>query len=177
MNGRRTPSIPARRGRQHGAVLVIGLIFLAVLSLLGVGAYSMATQEERMSGNTRERLRAFEAAEASLRDCESILTNAGGLPAFDGTGGAYTAVQANLPQWFETIDWRNDAAVRVMPTAVAGVAVQPRCIVERVEDIEVRPEVGTLRPRETLTVYRVTAVGFGANVTTSAQVQTTYVRP
>ncbi|HXF46724.1 MAG TPA: PilX N-terminal domain-containing pilus assembly protein [Burkholderiaceae bacterium] len=163
--------------RQRGTVLVVGLIFLAMLSLLGVAAYSMATQEERMSGNARERLRAFEAAEGSLRDCESILTSAGGLPAFDGTGGAYTAEPANQPQRFETIDWHNDAAVRVMPAAIADVAVQPRCIIERVGDIEVRPEVGTLRPRETLTVYRVTAVGFGANATTTAQVQTTYVRP
>ena len=31
--------------RQRGAVLVIGLIFLAMLTLMGVAAYSVATQE------------------------------------------------------------------------------------------------------------------------------------
>lgn len=165
--------------RERGAVLVVGLIFLVMLSLLGVAAYSVATQEERMSGNTRERIRSFEGAEASLRDCESLLTGAGGLPAFDGSGGAYTAPAADQTQIFETIDWTNDAAVRVLPAgaAIPGVALQPRCIVERVQDIEVRPEIGTLKPRETLTVYRITAVGYGANDRTMTQVQTTYVRP
>src|SRR5690606_4186533 len=103
------------------------------------------------------RIRSFEGAEASLRDCESLLTGAGGLPAFDGSGGAYTAPAADQTQIFETIDWTNDAAVRVLPAgaAIPGVALQPRCIVERVQDIEVRPEIGTLKPRETLTVYRI----------------------
>lgn len=167
------------RQRQRGAVLVVGLIFLVMLSLLGVAAYSMATQEERMSGNTRDRLRAFEGAEASLRDCESLLTAAAGLPAFDGSGGAYTARSADQPQWYETIDWKDGASARVMPAAagISGVALPPRCIVERMQDIEVRPEVGALRPRETLTVYRITAVGYGAHASTAAQVQTTYVRP
>jgi type IV pilus assembly protein PilX len=132
-----------------------------------------------MSGNTRERIRSFEGAEASLRDCESLLTGAGGLPAFDGTGGAYTATAADQAQVFETLNWKNSASVRVIPSGagVSGVALQPRCIVERVQDIEVRPEIGTLRPRETLTVYRITAVGYGANASTWTQVQTTYVRP
>ena len=57
-----------KRANQRGAVLVVGLIFLAMLSLMGVAAYSVATQEEKMAGNTRDKLRAFEAAEASLRD-------------------------------------------------------------------------------------------------------------
>lgn len=177
--GRRPTAAGQRIQRQRGAVLVVGLIFLVMLSLLGVTAYSMATQEERMSGNTRERLRAFEGAEASLRDCESVLTSAGGLPVFNGSGGMYVAPAADQPQTYETIDWTTDANVRVMPaaTGINDVARQPRCIVERVGDIEVRPEIGALRPRETLTVYRITAVGYGANAGTSAQVQTTYVRP
>lgn len=170
---------PASGVRQRGAVLVVGLIFLAMLSLMGVAAYSVATQEERMSGNTRDRLRAFEAAEASLRDCESVLTSAGGLPAFDGTGGMYTAPAPHLPQQYEMsmTDWKDASKVRTIPTPLPDASIQPRCIVERVADIEVRPEVGELRARETLTVYRATAVGFGVQPSTTAQVQSTYVRP
>lgn len=177
--GRWPTAAGQRIPHQRGAVLIVGLIFLAMLSLMGVAAYSVATQEERMSGNTRERLRAFEGAEASLRDCESVLTSAGGLPAFNGSGGMYVAPAADQPQTYETIDWTTDANVRVMPAAagINDVARQPRCIVERVDDIEVRPEVGELKPRETLTVYRITAVGYGANRATQVQVQTTYVRP
>jgi type IV pilus assembly protein PilX len=169
----------AKASGQRGAVLVVGLIFLAMLSLMGVAAYSAATQEERMSGNTRDRIRAFEAAEASLRDCESVLAAVGGgLPAFDGTGGMYTAPAPDQLQAYETVDWKNAAQVRVIPTPLADVSIQPRCIVEQVIDIEVPPEVRVAGSLPTnLTVYRITAVGFGANASTSASVQSMYVRP
>jgi type IV pilus assembly protein PilX len=169
----------AKASCQRGAVLVVGLIFLAMLSLMGVAAYSAATQEERMSGNTRDRIRAFEAAEASLRDCESVLAAVGGgLPAFDGTGGMYTAPAPDQLQAYETVDWKNAAQVRVIPTPLADVSIQPRCIVEQVIDIEVPPEVRVAGSLPTnLTVYRITAVGFGANTNTSASVQSMYVRP
>jgi len=51
-------SKPNQRSNQRGAVLVVGLIFLAMLTLMGVAAYSVATQEEKMAGNSRDRLRA-----------------------------------------------------------------------------------------------------------------------
>jgi type IV pilus assembly protein PilX len=169
----------AKASGQRGAVLVVGLIFLAMLSLMGVAAYSAATQEERMSGNTRDRIRAFEAAEASLRDCESVLAAVGGgLPAFDGTGGMYTAPAPDQLQVYETVNWKNAAQVRVIPTPLADVSIQPRCVVEQVIDIEVPPEVRTAGNRpDTLTVYRITAMGFGANANTSATVQSMFVRP
>lgn len=166
---------------QRGTVLIIGLIFLAMLSLLGVAAYSVATQEERMSGNTRERIRAFESAEASLRDCESVLVTQGALPAFDGSGGAYTAPAPDQPQTYEASgwNWKDDAKVRVMPTgaSISGVALQPRCILERVDQIPINEGPNEGQPLKFLVVYRVTAVGYGANSGTSTLVQTTYVRP
>lgn len=169
------------RARQGGAVLVVGLIFLAVLSLLGVAAHSIGTQEERMSGNTRERVRAFQGAEASLRDCESLLQfDVAALPTFNGTGGAYTAAAADQPQVYETVNWKNDSAARVLANApVEGVALQPRCIVEEVGDIERRVSDGRGGPglRETMKVYRITATGFGASTATASTVQITFVRP
>lgn len=167
--------------RERGAVLVVGLIFLAMLSLLGVAAHSVATQEERMSGNTRERVRAFQGAEASLRDCEALILPTAVLPTFtNNTGGFYVAKAVSEKQYFESIDWTSAAAVRVLPSgaAITGVARQPRCIVEEIGDIfvNVGGAVG-LAQKETLKVYRITAVGYGANGNTSAQVQTTYIRP
>lgn len=172
-----SPPPPMRR--QHGAALVVGLILLVVMTLLGVSAYLIATQQERMAGNTRDRLRAFEAAETALRDCESVLARVGGLPAFDGNGGMYTARPSSDAQLFETLDWSNDAAVRVLARPLADVAVQPRCIVERVMDIEVRPEGGAVSGPQTMqlaTVYRTTAVGYGTHASSVARVQSTYRR-
>ncbi|MFA5242199.1 MAG: pilus assembly protein [Sulfuricella sp.] len=57
-------------GLQSGAALVTGLIFLVILTLLGVTAMQTSTMEERMSGNARDRNIALQAAEAALRDAE-----------------------------------------------------------------------------------------------------------
>ena len=56
--------------RQRGAALVIGLIFLVLLTLIGVAAMQATTLEERMAGNNRDRNVAFQATEVTLRDGE-----------------------------------------------------------------------------------------------------------
>jgi type IV pilus assembly protein PilX len=176
-----TPSTQRHGGasRERGAVLVVGLIFIAVLALLGTAAYTVATQEERMSGNSRDRIRAFEAAEASARDCESLLTGATPLPAFNGTGGMYVAPPVTDAPKFEVVDWTDDSAVRVLAASVADVARQPRCIVEEMLVLEARPEGGAVSGPQARTeerFYRVTAVGYGTNPNASMTVQTTYRR-
>ena len=172
-----------RPARQRGAALVVGLIFLAMLSLMGVAAYMVANQEERMSGNTRDRIRAFEAAEASLRDCEALLGGFGTLPNFNGANGMYEAPAFGDPQIYETIDWKA-GSVRVIPQvggapAIPDVALQPRCIIERVGEIEVRDLRGARSmPQEVTieTIYRITALGYGTNPSTAVNLQTMFRR-
>lgn len=53
---------------QRGAVLIVSLMFLVILTMLGVTAMSGTTMEERMAGNTRDAAAALQAAEAALRD-------------------------------------------------------------------------------------------------------------
>jgi type IV pilus assembly protein PilX len=171
-------------GRQRGAALVVGLIFLSMLSLMAVAAYMVATQEERMAGNTRDRLRAFEAAEASLRDCESLLRPGAILPDFNGSNGMYQAPAFGSAQVYETVDWLDDSLVRSLPQvggadAIPDVARQPRCIVERIGEIEVR-RLSDERsgPMEVTveTIFRITATGYGTNVNTTVNLQTMFRR-
>jgi Tfp pilus assembly protein PilX len=56
--------------KQTGFVLVTSLVFLIVLSLLGVMALRGSLFEERMSANDRDRATAREYAEMALRDAE-----------------------------------------------------------------------------------------------------------
>src|SRR3954468_22751465 len=56
------------RGRQNGAVLIVSLLFLVILTILGITAMSGTTLEHRMAGNTRDQAIAMQAAEAALRD-------------------------------------------------------------------------------------------------------------
>ncbi|MDO8903742.1 PilX N-terminal domain-containing pilus assembly protein [Hydrogenophaga sp.] len=55
---------------QHGFVLITSLIFLIVLSILGVMAMRGSLFEERMAANDRDRALAREYAEMALRDAE-----------------------------------------------------------------------------------------------------------
>ena len=54
--------------QQRGVVLLVSLLFLVVLTLLGIAASRMVTSEERQSRYLREYNTAFQAAEAALRD-------------------------------------------------------------------------------------------------------------
>ncbi|WP_201067807.1 MULTISPECIES: pilus assembly PilX family protein [Thiorhodovibrio] len=51
---------------QAGVVLVIGLIFLLVMTIIGVTAVTNSTFQERMARNTSERRTVFQAAESAL---------------------------------------------------------------------------------------------------------------
>ena len=60
----RTPA----RHRQSGAVLVVALLFLMIITMLGVTSLQSTTAEERMAGNARDQNNSLQAAEAALRD-------------------------------------------------------------------------------------------------------------
>jgi len=52
--------------RQRGIALVVALIFLLMLTILGVSAMNTSALEGRMAGNTQENNRAFQGAESAL---------------------------------------------------------------------------------------------------------------
>ena len=62
--------------RQHGVALITSLIFLVILTMLGLSVVNSTTAEEKMSRNTRDADVAFAAAEAALRDAELHITGA-----------------------------------------------------------------------------------------------------
>lgn len=56
------PSFP----NQHGMALIMALVILLILTILGVTAMTTSSLEEKMSGNTQEQNRAFQAAESGI---------------------------------------------------------------------------------------------------------------
>lgn len=53
--------------KQQGAVLIVALVFLVILTIAGVTAMRFATIEERMAGNIQFRNQAFQIAQSELR--------------------------------------------------------------------------------------------------------------
>lgn len=67
-------SSPFRIRSQRGASLIVGLMLLAVLSILVVAAVSVTILQERMAGNMRDQALAFQRGEGSLVIAEGIMT-------------------------------------------------------------------------------------------------------
>jgi type IV pilus assembly protein PilX len=63
--------------RQNGAALVTSLIFLTVLTILGMTSMGTSLLENRMAGNSRDRNLAFQSAEMGLRDAELFIRDSG----------------------------------------------------------------------------------------------------
>ncbi len=161
--------------QQRGATLFTALIFLIMLSLLGLNVAQMSTLEERMSGNARNRELAFQAGESAIEHVAQNLAAGETIRALipapaDTTSGTVTAaglrainvcLPNNVNYWngngapdcngtTQTFAWSNTTA-RTPSHTLNQVASQPMYIVERL------PNDGTTEK------YRVTARGVGGD--------------
>lgn len=60
--------------KQNGFVLISSLIFLVIMTLLGVAMFKGYTMDQMMGGNLREKNRSFDAAQAALHNAEYWLS-------------------------------------------------------------------------------------------------------
>lgn len=175
--------------KEQGLSLVLVMIFLVILSGLGITAMQSSTFSARIARNESDRNLAFQAAEAALRDAENDIfyrrfdrtpcsaATAGcraepfeGLLNFNTTclnGLCDTVGAAAATAFWETASiWGTSGnsvayGTRTGAPALPVVARQPRYLIE---GFQIGLDGGT--------VYRVTAVGFGANDTTQIMLQT-----
>lgn len=146
---------------QRGVTLVMSLIFLMILTLLGIWSATNNGLQERMAGNSRNRDLALQSAEAALTYAEHTLTT-WRSGTFDGSQTGfltYDATRAN-----DVAYWRTDSSWTSVLQTPAGtvnqVAEQPKYIVEKM------PAVGTVE------YYRVTARGIGGESNSVVILQT-----
>lgn len=62
-------------GFQRGTALIMSMVILMILTILGITAMGTASLEEKMSGNTQEATRAFQAAESGLNQAFNTAGN------------------------------------------------------------------------------------------------------
>lgn len=108
------PRLPGPASRQRGAILVVVLMFLTVLTILAVAAFSSGAAEEKMARNIRDHNIAFQAAEAALQDARMDLLglgSSGTKRTIDTTSNFTTECTAGLcakwnvaqtPYWLDT---------------------------------------------------------------------------
>lgn len=168
--------------QQQGAVLVIGLIMLLLLTVIGMASIRGTDLQERMAGNARDHNLAFQASEAAVRSAENYLSAASIAPYAAGAGYHQDLTGAASPPLWTPADWNTKEAVKIADNTLKGISEQPKYVIEQLE-ISISPgNLGSAVDQQSLDsmaereVYRITARGLGGTKDSEALIQTTFIR-
>lgn len=144
--------------QQKGAVLIVALVMLLLITMASIAAIRSSTLDERMAGNARDRDKALQAAEAAVRTCLQRLVV--DLPS-TYTGTILAPATTGSENWEIDTNWAGGSANSVAIDIVdAGLAAAPRCMVERLG--------------ASGTNYRVTGRAVGGSDSSVVIIQATY---
>ncbi len=173
--------------KQSGAVLVVSLIILLLLTMLGVTSMESTVLQEKMAGNSNDYNRALQAAEVGLREGENWISDLSSAPAASGSptstevwfldGPAETGYTT---MWWDhvhqaDVDWWPNNAVQSTAT-LENVTTEPYYVNEELSFVKDSLTVGTSADTSGRSVFRVTSRGSGGNDLTVVLLQSTYSR-
>ena len=124
-----TLSKTSSRKTQGGAVLAVSLVFLVILTLVGVSAMQNTMLEEKMAGNVKDRNLAFQNAESAIREAELFIEGVVSLGNFTGSGGLYGLTDAE-PDFGATATW-NTTGNHVQSSSDFGAYTSPRYFIKQ----------------------------------------------
>jgi type IV pilus assembly protein PilX len=162
------------RKHQSGVVLFVALMLLLILSMIGVTVARMQTVEERMARNDNNGQLAAQAAEAALRNAETVLGNAPTVGTFAGDTAGYYAVSPTTGSLIPSLNWNDPTKVSTYTgpalTAVPAAVRTPRVAMELMgygavpgDDLSTPPPT-----------YRVTVQALNAEGNPSVMLQSIY---
>lgn len=172
------------RARQQGAIMVVTLVLLVILTMIGVTVARMQTVEERMSRNQQNRDLAMQASEAALRNAEAAVLDAIYTDFAQNTNGLFTLIPANgsiidqiyagtAPAAGNVISYTGPALTKV------PLAQQPQFVIESLPPVAMPGDnlgqVGAANnPVPPVKIYRVTARAVGGDGTATVTLQSIY---
>jgi len=164
-------------GRERGAVLVVSLFLLVVLTLLGVTSMQGTTMETRIASNREDRATAFMAAEAALREGEQSVQALTSAPTpVDATCAANCDVWApgalfgDYDDYLDPTLWA-DGRIPAATAPLVGVASAPIYAIEFARFIPDNLNIGGGGQVSGRYFYQVTARGEGQSATAQAVLQ------
>jgi type IV pilus assembly protein PilX len=184
------PGAPFGPGRtQRGTALVVALLFLVLLSLLGMSSMSATTLEEKMSTNSQDQNAAMQAAEAALRDAQADLQNTNTTNRVVAvTNFNATCSQALCAECAQSLCTQPAPAANALNNPLASaflgqftglvtgafstLAQQPRYVIELLTALP--PQTPTPPAGQAVRNFRITAKGYGHNANTVVVLQTVY---
>jgi type IV pilus assembly protein PilX len=152
--------------RENGAVLVVGLVILVLMTLLGVTAMQVNGLEEKMAGNYRDQNLAFQAAEATLIEGQNfVLTHPTDAAVYNGANGLLNISDLE-PANFFTYNWTDANSQKTSDsfTQALGLTENPRYIIKK------------LSQNGDKTFFKITARAQGKSPGTQIILQVHYIR-
>lgn len=167
-----------RPHRQRGAVLVVSLIMLLIVTLIAVSSMQGTIMEEKMAGNTRDRNLAFQTAESALREAEFYVDGLASMGSFSGSGGLYGLTDSE-PDYASQTTW-SDATNHVVGSASYGSYAAPKYFIKHFTTV--KGSAGALnmsgygdnKGSGDLTVFTVTARSTGASAESAEVILRSY---
>jgi len=178
------------RIRQQGAILIVSMLLLLVMTLLGITAVSTSTLEEKMASNNRQRQLAFQSASSALRDAETWLRTTISSVAqfevkFNGAPDELYWVRQPTPgddvravpmDIYDGYAWAADNSLEPATSVVTGDQNPARYVIEYMGRIG-EPPLDYNEPDNRNYAFRVTAIGWGTDNTTTFVTQSAFRIP
>ncbi|WP_198262663.1 pilus assembly PilX family protein [sulfur-oxidizing endosymbiont of Gigantopelta aegis] len=180
-------TINVKTANQRGVALFVSLIFLLILTLLGISGMQTTILEEKMAGNFNDSNRAFQAAEFAVRVGEGWLQSQVNRPddnSSPSTSQVWSLMEAGAVCTGNDMWWRQCAnswwATATNSIAATGlssslVATAPRYVIEEQEFVPDSLSTGQGK-QAGRTFYRVTSKGTGGSDLTRMLLQTSFTR-
>lgn len=153
---------------QSGIVMAVALIFLAILSLLGLYTMRSSIQGEQISKNLRSVEVSTQSAEMMLRYCEDRVRTGQASIVSRIQRPSLSTLDGTLPEmWKDRANWLNASIFAELPRALMvssgmrNVGVLPKCMVEQ---FSLPPAPGEDRQATAIMIpYLITAVGYSSD--------------
>ena len=166
--------------RQQGAALVVGLIMLALMTIIGLTAVQSSIVENRIATNTYDKQLSFESAEAAQRDAEAWLDEQEEHPEpkLDGSSNkvwpkgkvlekkdaqGIVETENGKPVLMSARDIRWDEDGRSAGT-IEGTAAPAKYVIEEFTFVPDDSSTETIAAGKGLFYYRITSKGYGGSV-------------
>lgn len=167
-----------KQKEQQGFVLFVVMVFLIIMSLLGISMFGGFIKDQKISGNMREKQRAIEAAQNSLDSVQSWMQSPGnlfegswniGLPCTSSTQTGTTPFVCSNPLLSPaTLPWGSSNTFNLPGGGTVGGATYASNASYYIQYL------GTTPKNPPSAIYKVTATAQGGNATAAAVVETVY---
>ncbi len=186
-------SYPSEHTDQRGAALAMALVFLLLLTIIGVTALSTTSLQEKMAGNLKDKQMAFQAAETALLAGESWALAQISKPVVvvsNTADGLHLPSTGALAVW-DSLDWKNSTDVVTYPGSpgvppatnpFTYIKTEPKWILEELPEMKDTSYKGgsLVMPSNykstSSSVYRITGYGTGQTDFAEAMVQSVIIR-